>query len=126
MELKWKTCIRAGTTVLILYLLIRYWGVCAGMANGVWGCNAVIFGVCCRLCREYSDDISGASCFSKANVSGNGETAPAVLHAARLCVHCLFCGVYRLYDRSRAFKLRKDFDRPASESAGRDLCMDGR
>ncbi len=94
--------------------------------NGVWGCNAVIFGVCCRLCREYSDDVSGASCFSKANVSGNGETAPAVLHAARLCVHCLFCGVYRLYDRSRAFKLRKDFDRPASESAGRDLCMDGR
>lgn len=43
MELKWKTCIRAGTTVLILYLLIRYWGVCAGMAKTAFGAAMPLF-----------------------------------------------------------------------------------
>lgn len=46
MELKWKTCLRAGVTVVLLFLVIHYWpaftGV-AGIAFGaarplLWGC----------------------------------------------------------------------------------------
>ncbi len=37
MELKWKTCIRAGATVFLLYLFIRYWTVCAGILGTALG-----------------------------------------------------------------------------------------
>ena len=35
MELKWKTCIRATITVVIMYALINYWSGFANFATGV-------------------------------------------------------------------------------------------
>lgn len=43
MELKWKSCLRAGVTVLILFLLIHYWTAFASLAGVALGAAVPLF-----------------------------------------------------------------------------------
>ncbi len=46
MELKWKTCLRAGITVALLFLLMHYWSAFTGMANVGLGAAKPLFWGC--------------------------------------------------------------------------------
>ena len=43
MELKWKSCLRAGVTVLILFLLIHYWTAFVSLAGVALGAAVPLF-----------------------------------------------------------------------------------
>ncbi len=43
MELKWKTCIRAGSTVLLVYFIIHYWDFCMNLAGVAFGAAFPLF-----------------------------------------------------------------------------------
>lgn len=43
MELKWKTCIRAGSTVLLVYFIIHYWDFCMNLAGVAFGVAFPLF-----------------------------------------------------------------------------------
>lgn len=46
MELKWKTCIRAGVTVLLLFLVMYYWKAFMGIAGVAFGAAMPLFWGC--------------------------------------------------------------------------------
>lgn len=46
MELKWKTCLRAGITVVLLFLVMHYWSVFTGITNVALGAAKPLFWGC--------------------------------------------------------------------------------
>lgn len=46
MELKWKTCLRAGVTIVLLFLVIHYWTTFAGIAGVALGAATPLFWGC--------------------------------------------------------------------------------
>lgn len=46
MELKWKTCLRAGVTVVLLFLVVHYWSTFTGVANVALGAAKPLFWGC--------------------------------------------------------------------------------
>ncbi len=46
MELKWKTCLRAGVTVVLLFLVVHYWSTFTGIANVALGAAKPLFWGC--------------------------------------------------------------------------------
>lgn len=46
MELKWKTCVRAGITVVVLFLIMHYWAAFTGVANVALGAAKPLFWGC--------------------------------------------------------------------------------
>lgn len=46
MELKWKTCLRAGITVVLLFLIMHYWSAFTGVANVALGAAKPLFWGC--------------------------------------------------------------------------------
>lgn len=62
MELKWKTCVRAGITVVVLFLIMHYWAAFTGVANVAldaakplfWGCAiAYVVNIPMRFLERY-------------------------------------------------------------------------
>ncbi len=43
MKLQWKTCLKIGVSVFVLYLLIHYWSLLAGVLSGVLRAAAPLF-----------------------------------------------------------------------------------
>ena len=43
MKLQWKTCMKIGVSVFVLYLLIHYWSLLAGVLSGVLRAAAPLF-----------------------------------------------------------------------------------
>ena len=46
MELKWKTCLRAGITLGVLFLMIHYWTAFTGLAGVALGAAKPLFWGC--------------------------------------------------------------------------------
>ena len=46
MELKWKTCLRAGVTVVVLFLVIHYWTAFTALAGIAFGAARPLFWGC--------------------------------------------------------------------------------
>ncbi len=46
MELKWKTCLRAGVTVVVLFLVIHYWTAFTALAGIAFGAARPRDGAC--------------------------------------------------------------------------------
>ena len=43
MELKWKSCLRIGVTVMVLFLLTHYWSACMNVAGIALGAAMPLF-----------------------------------------------------------------------------------
>ena len=54
MKLQWKTCMKIGVSVFVLYLLIHYWSLLAGALSGVL--RAAVSGCGDCIYSEYSDE----------------------------------------------------------------------
>ncbi len=43
MRIEWKTCLKVGITGILLFLFIRYWDVCTGVADTAWAAAFPLF-----------------------------------------------------------------------------------
>lgn len=43
MRIEWKTCLKVGVTGILLFLFIRYWDVCMGVADTAWAAAFPLF-----------------------------------------------------------------------------------
>lgn len=43
MRIEWKTCLKVGITVILLFIFIRYWDVCMGVTGTAWAAAFPLF-----------------------------------------------------------------------------------